>query len=234
MADKIATYGDIWDHMYGGAGLRQDQCASLDGLHQWLNQGELCFVNGVNITAGTQTGYAANQLIPLSKISFGIDSGFRIVIGVVSGSRITYPAYVSVQFNGEGYGETFTSANTSTKLTTNRVLDSAVDSPTFNRDVDITLNAALSSSNAVNFYLDIVDDEGGPLLNDNHSEITINRGEDEYSIRIQALSDEQPSGTPLRLLFSQSTATDVTGMVVINTRTSSGHVMQLGISLTTY
>lgn len=233
MADRIATYGDIWAHVYGGSGLRQDQCVSLRGLGYWLNQGELGFVNGVNITAGTQTGYALNQLVPLSKITFDVDSGFRIAIGVVNGSRITYPAYVSVQFNGQGYGETFTSANPSTKLFTNRVLDSAVQSPTFDGSVAIGLNTALSSSNAVDFYLDILDDDDGLLLDDNDSDIRINSGEDEYNIRIQRLTSE-PSGTPLRLLFSQTTTTDATGAVVIQTANKSGLHMQLGISLSSY
>lgn len=71
MANKIATYGDIWNHVDDGSSLRQDQCVSLNGLRDWVKQGETCFVNGINVTAGTQTGYALKQLVPLSKISFG-------------------------------------------------------------------------------------------------------------------------------------------------------------------
>ena len=222
MADKIATIEDIVDHIYEPDRVGRNRCVTPALLYEHVLQGETYSIEG---------SYADNRLVPLSKISFGADKGFTVVLGVRSSSNIFVPCYVSMDFNGSGYGHTYTGdSDKNYKIKSERVLDSYAQTQEFDGHIDIQLNRAFSSTDAIDFWLEIQDDDGWNLIGTN-STITINSGEDDFSITKYVAEPENPIGSPIQIRFSQSTVSGATGNITMFVSLSTGARVQFGISL---
>lgn len=212
MADKIATINDIDSHIYQPDSVGRNRCVTPELLYYNVLQGETYNING---------SYSNNQLVPLSKISFGEDKGFTVVIGVVKSSSIIVPTYVTMDFNKEGYGYTYNSeADKSHLIRSDRVLDDYAISQDFDGHINITLPKVKSTSDAVRFWLEIQADDGWNLI-DHNSDIDISSGESEFNISEYATNPEEPTGTPVQILFSQSTQTQIKGVVSVIANLSS-------------